>query len=320
MTEEILIRFINNTCTDEELVAVKSWLDESDDNAAKLFEMEKIVMLAGSSRDNTDTRNRVFADIQQRIIADERQKRKRRRFSIYKWTSAAAAVVAIIFASVFLFRQFNVDMIIVDAIAENKTVNLPDGTIVYLNKNSQLVYPEKFASTRDVKLTGEGFFKVAHDKEHPFVVNGEYISVTVLGTEFNFNSNAGGSNNVSLMEGSVKVSSANGNDGVVLVPGQKAEYNISTGNITVCETKPAIDAAWHDRIIPFKKADIQEIATALEQLYNVRVTLDKIDTSKTYTGSTIYYDNIDSTLVQLSNTLPIEFKHDESVIIISAKL
>lgn len=319
MTEETLIRFINNTCTDEELVAVKSWLDESDENAAKLFEMEKIVMLAGSARDNTDARNRVFADVQQRIIVDELQKRKRKRFKIYKWTSAAAAVVAIVFASVFLFKQFNVEMITVDAIAENKTVNLPDGTIVYLNKNSQLVYPEKFASTRNVKLTGEGFFKVAHDKEHPFIVNGEYLSVTVLGTEFNFNSNVAGNNNVSLMEGSVKVSSANGNDGVVLVPGQKAEYNISTGNISVCETKPAIDAAWHDRVIPFENASLKDIAEALEQLYHINVSLENIDITKTYSGATVYYEDVDSTLSQLSNTLPISYAHNGNLIIITAK-
>lgn len=319
MTEEILIRFINNTCTDDELVAVKNWLDESDDNAAKLFEMEKIVMLAGSSRDNTDTHNRVFANIQQRIIADELQKKKRRRFSIYKWTSAAAAVVAIVFASVSLFKQFNVDKITVEAIAENKTVNLPDGTIVYLNKNSQLVYPEKFASTRDVKLTGEGFFKVAHDKDHPFVVNGEYISVTVLGTEFNFNSNVDGNNNVSLMEGSVKVSSTNGNDGVVLVPGQKAEYNISTGNITVCETKPAIDAAWHDHIIPFENSNIEDIAKALEQLYGLTIRVENVDLAKTYSGVTVYHENIDSTLNQISNTLPITYTHKAGTIVISSK-
>lgn len=319
MTEEILIRFINNTCTDEELVAVQQWLDESDDNAAKLFEMEKIVMLAGSSRDNTDTRNRVFAGIQQRIIADELQKRKRRRFSIYKWTSAAAAVVAIVLTSVFLFKQFNVDIITVDALAENRTVNLPDGTIVYLNKNSQLIYPEKFSSTRDVKLTGEGFFKVAHDKEHPFVVNGEYISVTVLGTEFNFNSNVTGNNNVSLVEGSVKVSSTSGNDGVVLVPGQKAEYDIHTGNITVSETNPAIDAAWHDRIIPFENSNIKDIAEALEQLYNIPVRVENVDLTKTYSGVTVYYENIDSTLSQISNTLPITYYNDNGMIVISSK-
>lgn len=319
MTEETLIRFINNTCTDEELVAIKKWLDESDDNAAKLFEMEKIVMLAGSTRDNTDARNRVFAGIQQRIIADELQKRKRKRFKIYKWSSAAAAVIAIVFTSVFLLRQSNVNTITVDAIAENRTVNLPDGTIVYLNKNSQLVYPEKFSSTRDVKLSGEGFFKVAHDKDHPFVVNGEYLSVTVLGTEFNFNSTEDGSNNVSLVEGSVKVSSTKGKEGVVLVPGQKAEYDVASGNLTVSETNPAIDAAWHDRIIPFENASVKDIADALAQLYKVKIVLRDVDTLKTYSGATVYYESIDSTLSQLSHTLPIDFTNEGGVIVVSSR-
>lgn len=319
MTEEILIRFINNTCTDDELVAVKNWLDESDDNAAKLFEMEKIVMLAGGIRENASVRSRVFADVQQRIVTDELQQRRRKRLTLYKWTSVAAVVVAIVFTSVSLFRQSDLNMITVDAIAENKTINLPDGTVVYLNKNSQLVYPEKFASTRDVKLKGEGFFKVAHDKEHPFVVNGEYISVTVLGTEFNFNSNAAGNNDVSLVEGSVKVSSTTDKEGVVLVPGQKAEYNINTGNITVSETNPVIDAAWHDRIIPFENSNIEDIAKALEQLYNVPVRIENVDLAKTYSGITVYYEDVDSTLKQISNTLPITYSHEKGEIIISSK-
>mgnify|MGYP000091985528 CR=1 FL=1 len=79
MTEEILIRFINNTCSDEELTAVKMWLDESEDNAAKLFEMERIAMLAGELRDNATTRKRMFDYVQQRIIADEFAKRKKKR-------------------------------------------------------------------------------------------------------------------------------------------------------------------------------------------------------------------------------------------------
>lgn len=319
MTEEILIRFINNACTDEELIAVRNWLTESDDNAAKLFEMEKIVMLTGSMHDNTGRRQRVYEDIQGRIIAHERLERRQRRFRIYKWSSVAAAVAAVVVTAVIIFSRHDVNMITVDALAENKTVTLPDGSVVYLNKNSQLVYPEKFSDERDVSLTGEGFFKVAHDKEHPFTVNGRYINVTVLGTEFNFNSRESDNNNVSLVEGSVKVSSVTGNEGVVLVPGQKAEYDVVTGNITVSETNPHIDAAWHNRVIPFDNSSIAEIVKALEQLYDIKIRLEDVDLTATYSGATVYYENVDSTLRQLSNTLPITYSHIGGDIVVSSK-
>lgn len=320
MTDEILIRFINNTCSDEELEMVKDWLDESEDNSAKLFEMERIAMLAGELRDNGNARGRVLADVRSRIMAEEMRKRRGQRSKIYKWVSAAAAVAAIVVVSVFVFNFNQPRMITVETFAESIDVTLPDGSVIYLNKNSKLEYPEKFASaSRDVNFSGEGFFKVAKDKDHPFVVNGEYISVTVLGTEFNFNSQNGTENNVSLVEGSVKVRSNDGTEGVVLVPGQKAEYDTSTGNITVSETNAGIDAAWHDRIIPFENANIKDIAQALSHLYGIQIRLDDVDTSKTYSGITVYCEDIDSTLSQLSNTLPITYARRNGSIVISTK-
>ncbi len=320
MTEELLIRFINNTCTDAELTAVREWLDEREDNAAELFEMEKAAMLAGETRDNAGHRDRLLADIRRRISGEELQQRRRKRALMTRWWSAAAAVVAIAMTMAYMFNQPGARMIRVETFADNRTVTLPDGSTVFLNHNSTLEYPEFFAKTsRDVTLNGEGFFKVAHDKNHPFVVNGRHINVTVLGTVFNFNSRDIATNNVSLIEGSVKVNSKSGREGVVLVPGQKAEYDTHTGNLTVTETNPAIDAAWHDRMIPFENAGFKDIATALEQLYDVKVKLNGIDHSKTYSGVTIYYDNVDSTLSRLSNTLPIVFHHKGDTIVISKK-
>lgn len=320
MTEEILIRFINNTCSDEELTAVKMWLDESEDNAAKLFEMERIAMLAGELRDNATTRKRMFDYVQQRIIADEFAKRKKKRIRLLKWMSSAAAILVIVITSVFIFKSPDVQMIKVETFSESREVTLPDGSKVYLNKNSCIEYPETFAATkREVNLTGEGFFKVAHDAAHPFTVNGQYINVTVLGTEFNFNSDENGANNVSLVEGSVKVSSVKGKESVVLVPGQKAEYDVVSGNLTVSETNAAIDAAWHDRIIPFENANVKDIANALAQLYKVKIVLKDVDTLKTYSGPTVYYESIDSTLSQLSNTLPIDFTNEEGVFVVLSR-
>lgn len=321
MTEDILVRFINNTCSDEELVMVRNWLDESDDNAAKLFGMEKIVMLAGSTRDNGDMgMKRAYADIQQRILAYEIGKRHRRRVNLYRWISAAAVVAVIMVTAIVWFTRPGVTMITVEAIAQSREVTLPDGSVVYLNKHSRLVYPEEFSKNmRDVKLSGEGFFKITHDKQRPFRVDGRYLNVTVLGTEFNFNSNATGTNNVSLVEGSVKVCNSKGTEGVVLVPGQKAEYDTATGNITVSETNAAIDAAWHDGIIPFENSTMHDIAAVLEQLYDVTVELGDVDMSKTYSGATVYYENIDSTLSQLTNTLPISFTHNGNTILIESR-
>jgi ferric-dicitrate binding protein FerR (iron transport regulator) len=67
-----------------------------------------------------------------------------------------------------------------------KAVTLPDGTKVWLNGDSKLSYDSKMneEDTRTVSLSGEAFFDVAHDKEHPFIIRTDKVSIKVLGTCF----------------------------------------------------------------------------------------------------------------------------------------
>ncbi len=321
MSEELLIKFINNACTDDELATVKEWIDASDDNAKELFELERIAMDASSLRDDSGSKERVSKMIKQRIIAEQVRQQRGKRIKMRAWMSAAAAVALILVAAIYLFRAPDTRMLKVMALNESESVTLPDGSVVFLNVGSELTYPEAFADERKVSLTGEGFFKVAHDPEHPFVAEGHYINIKVLGTEFNFNSNESGENNVSLINGSVEVcANDNKKEGIVLVPGQKADYDQETGSLTVVSTNAQVDAAWHDRIIPFENATIADIADILTQLYGTKINIDgDIDLSKTFSGVTVYYSDIDSTLLQLCNTLPISYKTSGKTITLQKK-
>ncbi|HRP57338.1 FecR domain-containing protein [Agriterribacter sp.] len=70
--------------------------------------------------------------------------------------------------------------------AQRKTVRLPDGTQVWLSPSTVLEYPSAFGGgTREVKLSGEAFFEVAHDARNPFIITSDNIQTKVLGTSFN---------------------------------------------------------------------------------------------------------------------------------------
>lgn len=321
VSEKLMINYINNTCSDEELMLIKNWIEESDANAKELFELERTVMLAKSLQDNTEQKRRVAEKIDARIALDDAvshavQARKRRL-----WISVAASVAVLVIAGIFMLRQPQVKMIHVVALNENRTVTLPDGSEVFLNNNSELQYPEVFSGkNREVKLSGEGFFKVVHDKNAPFIVDGRYLNVRVLGTEFNFRSHDSIDNSVSLLKGAVKVTVKDQSHDVHLTPGQKATYSVSAGTLNVDETNASVDGAWHDKIIPFENANLVAIRKILTQLYDVTIELDKgLDLDKTYSGVTVYYDDIDSTLMQLSYTVPIEFIKSEGNIKIVPK-
>lgn len=319
ISEDIIIRFINNSSTDEELTAVRAWLEESAENARSLFEMEHIAVLSAAIRDNRYTEIRLRDKIKRRI---GREQVRRRKSMIMRISGIAAVLTGVVLAVHFLFPHTpDVRMISVASANESMSVILPDSSVVFLNKNSRLVYPERFASDyRKVELAGEGYFEVSHDAQRPFTVVGRHLSVEVLGTHFNFISNDSTANSVSLIEGSVEVKTDQQPEGVVLEPGQKAIYSVADRHLTVQDANVAIDAVWHDNLIHFENANITEIVDILDDLYDKHIEIDNtIDLSKTYSGETVYYGDIDSTLTRLTHTLPIKFTDEGDRIVICSK-
>lgn len=321
ISEEIIQKFISNCCSDEELRLVQQWMDESEENAQEIFELEKTAMLADSLKTDKHQHDRIWTSINEKIIDDKLRQSKMKRLKIFRWSAAAAVFVGILLGSLFLFRQPKIEMIELTAENGTITVTLPDSTKVWLNRYASITYPKAFAADyRKVSVSGEAYFEVTPDKSRPFTVEGEWLNVTVLGTKFNFISSAESDNTVSLLEGKVEVVPNNNKDGVVLVPGQKAEFNPHNGQMTVTAVNTTLDAVWHDRLIHFHNATVQEIASDLEELYNVDITIrPSVDRNRTYSGVTVSYESIDSTLSALCATLPLVYTLQDQNVVLSSK-
>lgn len=325
ISEEMLGRYLSSECTDSELAEIKHWIEESPENARHLMELERADALAreGLGRRGLDSEtSKAFTRLNRRIfLHDELRQARRRRSWIWGGVAAAAVVGAVVMIMAgFLFRE-KTEMMTLTAAASPIEATLPDGTRVWLNKYTSIVYPEDFVDNRYVQLDGEAYFEVTHDKAHPFTVDGQYLDVTVLGTKFTFRSSRGDAFSfVSLDEGSVKVNEEEGDGCVVLKPGQKALYDPKNGLLTVNDANTALDAVWINNNIPFKNASIREIAGALEQLYGTKVNVDpRVSTNATYSGAAMKYDSLDTTLNMLSNTLPISYTIQNGEVWISAR-
>jgi ferric-dicitrate binding protein FerR (iron transport regulator) len=152
---------------------------------------------------------------------------------------------------------------------------LPDGTKVWLNANSKLEFPSSFvkSKTRFVKLFGEGYFEVAKDKIHPFVVKteanaGRAQEVEVLGTHFNINAYADEpAIATTLLEGSVKLTT--GSSDKILKPGEQAISD--NGKIKV--GKANIDAIvdWKKEEFFLDKMDFRVAMRKIARWYNIEV-------------------------------------------------
>jgi transmembrane sensor len=153
------------------------------------------------------------------------------------------------------------------------TVVLEDGTKVTLNAASSIIFPTKFDGTyREVELKGEGYFEVAHDPLKPFRVKCNGQTIEVLGTHFNVNCyNNEPYVKTTLLQGSVKITSKNGN--ITLKPGQQSRLDLNgTNPILVTDVNTNESVAWKNGLFEFNASSIEEVMRAAERWYNVDVT------------------------------------------------
>jgi len=153
---------------------------------------------------------------------------------------------------------------------ETYQLRLPDGSQVWLNSASSLTYTASLneRGKRVVRLSGEGYFEVAKDKAHPFMVQTASQEVEVLGTHFNINSYADEPVvATTLLEGSVKVSGEAQQQ--LLKPGQQALNNGTAIKVAKADLETAVD--WKNNEFYLDKMDFRVAMRKIARWYNVEV-------------------------------------------------
>ena len=156
---------------------------------------------------------------------------------------------------------------------------LPDGTSVWLNAGSKFSYPRFFLGhSREVNLSGEAFFKVARDAQHPFIIHSGNISTRVLGTSFNVKA-YGQSNQtiVTVATGRVQVSK---NEQVLstLTANQEIKVDNQSGGYTFTkQVKTNTRLAWRSGRLVFDNTPLEDVFSTLSNHYDVKFELKKVD-------------------------------------------
>lgn len=149
-------------------------------------------------------------------------------------------------------------------------ITLPDGTLVHLNYESRLQFPEHFeGDNREVILEGEAFFEVTHDASRPFKVKTGGLETVVLGTSFNvWSPKYSNETKVSLVNGKVKVHVPDKKDHF-LSPGEELEYNIQNEQITTRTFDISQVTAWKEGVMIFEDTEFNEFVDKLSKWYGV---------------------------------------------------
>lgn len=154
----------------------------------------------------------------------------------------------------------------------NKKITLTDGTQIWLNAESQLEYPETFEAQerRVVRLKGEAYFEVAKDTACPFIVETDLLETQVLGTSFNVRAYSTDDAQVTLLEGSVKVSDTHHKKELLIKPGQNATLQ-KGGTISVNEVQAKDYSTWAKGQFYFDNTELVEIMRELGRWYNINI-------------------------------------------------
>ncbi|WET69093.1 FecR family protein [Sphingobacterium sp.] len=185
---------------------------------------------------------------------------------------------------------------------------LPDGTKVWLNAESSLKYPTTFTeANRVVELQGEGYFKVAHDSKHPFIVKTSNQELKVLGTEFNLNSYSNERSTVTtLIEGSIQLNGKSGNAKEILKPNQQA--SLTQSNYTVKTVDVETYSSWKEGEFRFKSTSLPDVIRQLERWYDLDVNYKDIPSQIQINASISRDKKLSSVLEVISDISNVKLK------------
>lgn len=229
--DHLISLYLSGRASEGERQELEQWANASSANRKVFERLQEIWAMTSPDeyrKDMDQRRDRIWTagtGKQQKAIVPAK-----RTINILYWRQIAAVFFLFITGGWLFSHLVKENTPVPEAIAWVEKINpagqrsshrLPDGTRVWLNAESSLNYPDKFADTlRLVKLTGEAFFEVAKDGQRPFIVEAAETQTEALGTAFNINSYPEDPIiKIALLEGKVRVQNKSHVQTIILSPG-----------------------------------------------------------------------------------------------------
>jgi len=230
----------------------------------------------------------------------------------------AAAAVLLFFFFYFLTPFVNSDELVVVSTdsSEIRHIILPDSSVVYLNRNTELEYLNDFEE-RKLNLKGEAFFEVKKKDGRSFIVVTGNTKVLVLGTSFNVKAR-GGKNNTELavLTGKVQFSAIKSGVKKVLIPSEQATFNANTSKIVKSELKDKNFLAWKTGILNFDNSSLEYILQTLSENYDLKYDFEDDELKDLNLTCEFVNQEIENILFELEILLPIKIKMQARILVI----
>lgn len=308
-SNHIIKNVLNNKATKQEAEIVAKWFatEEGQEYLKGIMDKEHYHTV----NDNNDAefnQNEILHKINTSIS------NRKKRLTILK---IAVVFIPILIASTVLwYINSKVDLF---STAENKAITthkgeknqiiFQDGTQVYINPETTVIFPEKFGfNQRTITLNGEAYFNVAKNQSRPFIIKTEKSSVKVLGTSFLITSYKNDKTlTIILDEGKIAFTDKNNNK-KELKTGEKLKYNKKTGKIIISKKHEL--HTYHknnDKFIAFDNDSLKTVIQTLNRWYNVPFVV-KDTTAYKYSFTTSFKNNsLEEVITELQKLSPLVF-------------
>lgn len=289
----LLEKFAAGKCSKEEALEVVGWFKEPEEHL-NLYQESKGVWKQENKADEDmqlkedldGTLDRLHHRIN--IFTEEEEVSRDRGKRLIRVLYRAAAILILplmVTTSLYVNERINATKSDVKYTEINVThgsrlnTQLPDGTTVWLNSGSTMKYPQSFSKrNRQVIISGEAYFDVAHDASHPFIVNAGAVDLKVLGTRFNVMAYPE-ENLVSatLEQGKISIERVNGDRKgswlCYLEPGEHAVYQTENGTISKTRTRTDKYTSWKEGKLIFRNDPLEQVIKRLERWYNTEIEI-----------------------------------------------
>ena len=306
---------MEGNCSDADKIEVARWIEEDPGHLIEYMALRKLQDISIWQIGNEED---VFKDENTHSM---------KRISVGKVLREALKIAAVIALTLIVYNlcvekksRDNVIAVVADKYIGIQTLNVPagqraeiileDGTRVWLNAGSTLMFPGQFTgNTREVRLNGEGYFDVAHNPDNPFIVKTSSYDVKALGTSFNLIAYEGSPIfETMLLEGTVEITGEEEAGAINLEPDEKA--TLTDNKLVVSPITDMKHLSWKDGIIYFDDETFGDLVSRLELYFDVNlIVIDEDMLNKTYSGKFRTKDGI----VHILNVFKLRHDFDFSV-------
>ncbi|HYG40343.1 MAG TPA: FecR domain-containing protein [Cytophagales bacterium] len=322
MNDDLLTKFMLGETTSEENIEIEKWIIEDQQNQ-KYFKDFQFIWESSKKLALTSTvdENKAWKTFKERKDQIEDASKIIPFQSRFGWMKIAASLLLLIIAGSLVYISLNkkediaIATLRIESLKQVVTDTLPDGSVVTLNKNSLLSFPEKFTgNTREVKLEqGEAFFNVMPDKSKPFVVNTNNVTVNVVGTSFNVKA-TNKETEVIVETGVVEVSKKDVN--VILKPKEMVVIGKETTDFVKKENKDQLHNYYRTKQFIASSTPLWRMVEVLNEAYNANIVIETENLRDLPLTATFKEESLENILNIISQTFNIQVIRSDGKIIL----